>query len=186
MKHFEDSKFYIPFIKLVGYGRNQTYQIACCKCKELFFNMDVHRDLTDLFCEWCTPGEGYLSDENISTVNYLGNIIGWEIKCAHSEKRRSFYNYKKVYKRDKYQCQYCGYSPYLCNDFRALHVDHLKPWSAGGGNRMDNMVVACARCNQHASNKWFNSFYEKKTFVNQFIEEIPGAFLRMDQIEMQR
>lgn len=182
MKHFEDSKFYIPFLKLIGYGRKQTYQLVCCKCKDCYFNLDIHRDLEDLFCDYCEPAEGLLLPENISTVNYLGIVIGWEVKVACDYKKRSFYNYRKIYKRDKYQCQYCGYSPFICNDFRALHIDHLKPWSAGGSNRMDNMVVACAHCNAYAGSKWFNSFYEKKRFINEKIPEIQNAFMQIDLI----
>lgn len=181
MQHFSDSEYFIPFIKLVGYGRQQTYQLVCCRCKDLFFNLDTKRDLEDLFCDSCTASREWLNHQNISNINYLGIVIGWEVKSASLEKKRSFYNYRKVYKRDRYQCQFCGYSPYICNDFRPLHVDHLKPWSAGGSNRMDNMVVSCSKCNQHASNKWFNSFYEKKMYVNKLNPEIPNAFTLIDQ-----
>jgi hypothetical protein len=184
MKQNSDPSFYVPFIKLIGYGRSQTYQIVCCRCKDLFFNLDILRDLKGLFCDYCEPSEAYLAPENISSVNFLGTIIGWEIKSTYAEKKRSFYNYKKVYRRDKYQCQYCGYSFYLCNEFRPLHIDHLKPWSAGGSNRMDNMVVACSKCNHHASSKWFSSFYEKKKYINEFVQEIPEAFVKIEQVEM--
>lgn len=165
--------FYIPFIKLVGYGRKQTYQCVCVKCKELYFNLNIIKDLTDLFCSYCKPSKNFLHEENISISNYVGIIIGWEIKLAADLKKRSFYNYKKVYKRDGYQCQFCNYSFKNSQEFRPLHIDHLKPWSAGGANSMDNMVVSCSKCNLHASDKWFHSFFEKKKYVNQFVPEIP-------------
>ena len=183
MKYFKKDKFLIPFIKLIGYGRNQTYQCQCLKCKILFFNLEKQKDLNDLFCEDCEPDEKYLTNENISPVNFLGIILGWEIKSTFESKKRSFYNYLKIYKRDKYQCQYCGYSPRICNDFRALHIDHLKPWTSGGSNKMDNLVVSCEKCNIHASDKWFDSFYEKKKYINTKVDEIPKAFLLIDEID---
>jgi|GEM_PF-4374205 len=166
MEELSACKFYIANIKLVGYGQTQSYQCVCQKCKKLFFNITTKRNLEDLFCSWCEPDESLLTEENFSDVNFVGNIIGWEIKCTAIEKKRSFYNYKKVYKRDGYQCQYCGYSMSLYNDFRALHVDHIKPWSGAGGNSLTYLVVSCAECNCHATNKWFNSFMEKKEYVN--------------------
>lgn len=180
MDYFKKTRFYIPFIKIVGYGRSQTYQLVCCKCKSLYFNLCKQRNIEDLFCDSCSVDEELLKEENISNVNFLGIIIGWEVKRASEFKKRSFFNYQKVYKRDKYQCQYCGYSPKICNDFRPLHIDHLKPWTASGSNKMDNLVVACEKCNLHASDKWFDSFYEKKKFINEFVEEIPKAFLLID------
>lgn len=184
MNEFLDSKYYVPYIKLIGYGRAQTYQCVCVKCGELYFNFNDKRELTDLFCSWCTPNEGLLNEDNISFVNFVGHVVGWEIKSSECENRkRSFYNYNKVYKRDCYQCQYCGYSLKNSPDFRALHIDHLKPWSAGGSNKMDNLVVACSKCNSKAGNKWFKSFYEKKKYINQFIPEINNVVWEFIKIE---
>lgn len=156
--------FYIPNIKLVGYGRTQVFQTSCLKCKRLFFNFDSERDLESLFCDDCEPIEKLLKEKNISSINYIGNIIGWEIKADASQKR-SRYNYQKVYKRDNYTCQYCLYSPYTSINFFPLHIDHLKPFHYGGSNKMDNLVVACAPCNLHANSKWFNTFEEKRQFI---------------------
>lgn len=164
--------FYVPFIKLIGYGRKQTYQCVCCKCKDLYFNLEKIRDVSDLFCSFCQPSPNLLHPDNISPSNFVGMIIGWEIKLAWESKERSRFNYKKVYKRDGYQCQYCNYSLKNSDEFRPLHIDHIKPWTAGGGNTMDNLIVACSKCNLHASNSWFHSFWEKKKYINQFIPEM--------------
>jgi hypothetical protein len=159
--------FYIPYIKLVGYGRNQTYQCQCAKCGELYFNLTSRKNVEDLFCSFCEPAWEFLNEENFSDIPYVGIIVGWAVKSSHADKKRSFYNYKKVFIRDKYQCQYCGYCMRTSNEFRPLHVDHIRPWSASGGNSLNNLVVACAPCNQHASNKWFNSFQEKYEYILQ-------------------
>lgn len=165
--------FLIPMIKLVGYGRKQSYQCLCLKCKNLFFNIVIIRDLDDLFCSFCCSDVKFLTKENISPTNFVGIIIGWEVKTSSTSKKRSFYNYKKVYLRDRYTCQYCNYNFKNCAEFRALHIDHIKPWSAGGSNVMENLVVSCDKCNIYASDKWFSSFWEKKQFINLKIKELP-------------
>jgi len=159
--------FYIPNIKLIGYGRCQTYQISCLKCGKLTFSLDKLRSVDELFCEDCDPDEKYIKERNISSENYVGNIIGIIIKSTTDStlKKRSFYNYKKVYKRDKYTCQYCGYNLEEYTEFRALHIDHIKPWSAGGSNKMNNLSVSCSKCNLTLSDKWFNTFEEKKAYL---------------------
>jgi 5-methylcytosine-specific restriction endonuclease McrA len=43
--------------------------------------------------------------------------------------------------RDSYVCQYCGSTA-------RLHVDHRVPLSRGGTNLFENLVTACAPCNQ--------------------------------------
>lgn len=54
----------------------------------------------------------------------------------------------EVFKRDSFNCQYCGKSaPEVI-----LHVDHIKPVSKGGDNSMVNLVTACDSCNLGKSN----------------------------------
>lgn len=124
--------FYIPLIKLIGYGKKQTFQCVCLKCRENYFNLERLKSFSDLFCSFCVPDKKCLNMQNIANTNYVGIIIGWEVKSSSDYKKRSFYNYKKVYIRDEYTCQYCNYNLRNCSEFRALHIDHIKPWSAGG------------------------------------------------------
>lgn len=49
----------------------------------------------------------------------------------------------KVFNRDGFKCRYCG----KCAPDVTLHVDHITPISRGGGNRMANLITACAECN---------------------------------------
>lgn len=49
----------------------------------------------------------------------------------------------EILKRDEFTCQYCG----ACAPGVWLHVDHVVPLSAGGGNHDDNLVSACDECN---------------------------------------
>ena len=45
-----------------------------------------------------------------------------------------------ILRRDKWTCGYCG--------DRAATIDHVFPRSRGGLDRWDNLIAACARCNQ--------------------------------------
>lgn len=47
---------------------------------------------------------------------------------------------QNVFKRDNFNCQYCGIS-------RDLTLDHVIPKSKGGRSSWDNLITACRRCN---------------------------------------
>ncbi len=49
-----------------------------------------------------------------------------------------------VFKRDGFQCQYCGATPPSV----VLEVDHIHPVSKGGKNRVDNLLTSCFECNR--------------------------------------
>lgn len=47
---------------------------------------------------------------------------------------------QNVFKRDNFECQYCGMR-------RDLTLDHVMPSSRGGAHSWINLVTACKRCN---------------------------------------
>lgn len=49
----------------------------------------------------------------------------------------------EVFKRDDFTCQYCGSHPPKV----VLHIDHITPVAAGGGNEIENLITACSVCN---------------------------------------
>ena len=57
---------------------------------------------------------------------------------------------KSIFKRDKWTCQYCGYS---CKDIKKLTVDHVHPKSKGGAWSWTNLVTSCSTCNIHKGSK---------------------------------
>jgi hypothetical protein len=50
-----------------------------------------------------------------------------------------------VFKRDAFQCVYCGAHP---SETVLLEVDHIHPVVEGGTNDIDNLVTACWDCNR--------------------------------------
>jgi hypothetical protein len=50
-----------------------------------------------------------------------------------------------VFKRDLFQCAYCGAHP---SETVLLEVDHIHPVAEGGTNDIDNLVTACWDCNR--------------------------------------
>lgn len=49
----------------------------------------------------------------------------------------------EVFKRDGFECQYCGAHP----PGVLLHIDHILAVANGGTNAIDNLVTACQPCN---------------------------------------
>lgn len=49
----------------------------------------------------------------------------------------------EIFKRDGFECQYCGATP----PGVLLHVDHIVPVTSGGTNDIDNLITACQPCN---------------------------------------
>jgi len=56
---------------------------------------------------------------------------------------------RHIYKRDNYQCQYCGKRP----GTEELTIDHVVPRSQGGETSWTNCVLACMDCNVTKANR---------------------------------
>jgi len=55
-------------------------------------------------------------------------------------------NRSRIYKRDGYECVYCGSK-------KNLTLDHVIPKSRGGSNEWTNLVTCCSKCNRDKDNK---------------------------------
>lgn len=62
---------------------------------------------------------------------------------------RVAFSRRNVYRRDGFQCQYCGERPALSR----LTIDHVIPRSRGGATSWDNCVAACVPCNAGKANR---------------------------------
>jgi len=73
----------------------------------------------------------------------------------------------EVFKRDSFQCGYCGKTP----PGVVLEVDHIHPKSKGGENDMDNLITACFDCNRGKSNGLLNDIPSSLTDNLQVMQE---------------
>lgn len=82
----------------------------------------------------------------------------------------------EVFKRDSFSCQYCGASaPDVL-----LHVDHIKPVSKGGTNRITNLITSCQACNAGKSDRELSD----TSVVSKQKAQIDALQERREQIEM--
>ena len=73
------------------------------------------------------------------------------MKWIRSDKRLA------IYLRDGLACCYCGAS---VEEATRLTLDHLRPYSLGGGNKENNLVTCCLRCNSVRGNRPWRKFVE--------------------------
>src|SRR6185312_330186 len=76
-----------------------------------------------------------MRDPAISRIAYQqGSLFGYQVR---------------EYVLEKWQrtCMYCGAKD------RALQIEHLVPKARGGSDRVDNLTLACAPCNQRKGNR---------------------------------
>lgn len=78
------------------------------------------------------------------------------------------YPYQRIYERDHYKCQYCGWDG--ASDFNKwfianFNIDHIKPVSAGGKDEDSNLVLACRSCNLYKGKIDCNSLEEARAVV---------------------
>ena len=89
-------------------------------------------------------------------------------------------NRNRVFKRDNYECVYCGSK-------KSLTIDHVIPKSKGGDNSWNNLVTCCSPCNrikgdktpEQASMKMIKRPYEPTLFsdvINPSISDIWTGF----------
>lgn len=82
----------------------------------------------------------------------------------------------EVFKRDSFSCQYCGASaPEVL-----LHVDHIKPVSKGGTNRITNLITACLACNSGKGDRELSD----ASVVSRQKAQLDSLQDRREQIEM--
>ncbi len=58
--------------------------------------------------------------------------------------------YEVVRTRAQFRCEYCHYPELLSS--APLSIDHIQPQSLGGSDELDNLALACRRCNERRYN----------------------------------
>ncbi|NEO77835.1 RNA-guided endonuclease IscB [Moorena sp. SIO4G3] len=88
-----------------------------------------------------------LQNPEISGIEYQqGTLFGYELREYLLEK----WNRK---------CAYCGVTG------TQLEIEHIKPLSKGGSNRVSNLTIACHACNQAKSNQDIELFLSKNPSI---------------------
>ena len=78
----------------------------------------------------------------------------------------------KVFKRDRFKCQYCGLDGLnVFENWLVLTIDFVHPRAHGGSRRMDNLVTACRPCNIMKGKRIHGSLEDAKKYVLQKREE---------------
>lgn len=58
--------------------------------------------------------------------------------------------YEAIRQRAQFRCEYCHYPELLSS--APLSIDHIQPQSFGGSDDLDNLALACRRCNERRYN----------------------------------
>jgi len=77
---------------------------------------------------------------------YVRPVIIRLLKYIKHRTRLNKPNRSRIYKRDGYECVYCGSKKHLT-------LDHVLPKSRGGTNEWTNLVTCCSKCNRQKDNK---------------------------------
>lgn len=83
---------------------------------------------------------------NTGYITYIRPVIIRLLKYIKHRSRIIRPNRTRIYKRDNYECVYCGSK-------RELTLDHVLPKSRGGTNGWTNLVTSCMKCNRKKADK---------------------------------
>ena len=89
------------------------------------------------------------SDENpinVGFITYVRPLIIRLLSYIKFNRKTTKVNRNRIYKRDNYECVYCGLN-------KQLTLDHVIPKSRGGRNEWTNLVTCCFKCNLKKSNR---------------------------------
>ena len=82
----------------------------------------------------------------------------------------------EVFKRDQFQCAYCGAHPPSV----VLQVDHIHPVVDGGTNDIDNLITSCQPCNLGKGTILLSnvpqSLKEKATLIAEQEQQLKGYY----------
>ena len=68
----------------------------------------------------------------------------------------------RIFQRDNYICQYCGFDGRSFDGWLFLSVDHVVRQADGGTNEASNLVTACRACNDFINRTTASGLDEKK------------------------
>ena len=69
---------------------------------------------------------------------------------------------KQVFKRSGGLCEYIGITGHRCESHHQLEIDHIKPWSQGGTNGIENLRYICRWHNLHRTKETHGFWYGER------------------------
>lgn len=117
---------------------NQDYQaISLCSPQRAFILCYLQKaEMLDHF--------GHLSIRSVAMSYQYPSVIRLT-RFVRVPYRKVSLSRINVFRRDNYECQYCG-------SRRQLTIDHIVPRSLGGRDSWENLVTACQECNTRKGN----------------------------------
>lgn len=90
----------------------------------------------------------------------------------------------EILKRDGFKCVYCG----IPSSKTQIHIDHVKPFSSGGGCDIKNLVTSCSTCNQGKQDVSLedNSYLKIKSIINNINEHSIITYSDVDMDDLKR
>lgn len=108
---------------------------------------NIYRAINLMMCHKATliqNGRGTIRSVNASFP--IPSVIRLQNMVIRPRQTLSINN-REIFRRDCYQCQYCGKFP------NQLTVDHVIPKHLGGKHIWENVVTACPQCNHRKGGK---------------------------------
>lgn len=125
--------------------------------------IDPNRDFAEFTWSDWTNLKVSAGDEYLGILN-RGVPIPKVVKVRYDKPphEQVTFSRRRLYKRDRYTCQYCGARP----GSEELTVDHIMPRSKGGLSTWQNCCLSCLNCNLKKANRTPKeakmSFFNKK------------------------
>ncbi len=86
---------------------------------------------------------------------------------------------EQVRQRAYCSCEFCGV---LESDVGGLlTIDHFRPQSRGGADDLDNLVYACASCNQYKQGYWSDDSSASRLW-NPRVDETTDHFIELEGV----
>jgi len=164
----KDDKFVFLAVRIY-FRKSEVLKSVCQNCGDQFFgNLRFENQPTtdDLFCQKCL--ERSVSDMFIEVVEAPRvDLVGTKaFMRPHLRPKIGQGLRNAILNRDKHRCVYCEYTPTSYPGLSiSIHIDHILPYSYGGSDTSENLVVACSKCNRYGGDKIFSTFAQKKDYI---------------------
>ena len=129
---------------------------------------DNHVRLFQMYADVCPIGSAMLEVGQFDTAAFQAAEEGRTLSGVDYQRgaRYQLANLREaVFVRDNYTCRICKKS---ISDGVILHAHHIIPRSAGGTNRLNNLLTVCHRCHTSKNHKPGGKLYDLKPVTGTF------------------